>query len=164
MGEFNQVNFLANKEKIDSIEKLLLVNVRLVKAMYEKGEDIFSLIAHIEILIEKSVTKIYTVKALTAYDSSVKDRADKVGIKAFDSVDTAEVLRHLCYDGTVQAQKIAYQKPKIQSKSTKSVNTCFAYNRSEGCRNDPCRYKHICSNCSTQGHTAESCKKGDVNK
>ena len=50
IGEFDQVNFLANKEKIDTIEKLLLVNVRLVKVMYDQGEDIFNLIAHIEMI------------------------------------------------------------------------------------------------------------------
>ena len=110
------------------------------------------------------MTKIYTVKALTAYDNSVKDRADKVGIRAFESVDTAEVLRHLCYDGTVQAQKGSYQKPKVQSKSKTSPNTCYAFNRAEGCRNDPCRYRHVCDICGATGHSAEKCQKSEAKK
>ena len=53
-GEYDQSNFLSRHQKIDSIEKLLLVNVRLIKQKYEEGEDIVSLIDHIEILVEKS--------------------------------------------------------------------------------------------------------------
>ena len=138
--------------------------MRLVKVLYDQGEDIFNLISHIEMLVEKSATKIYTVKALAAYDKSVKDRADKMGIRAFESVDSAEVLRHLCYDGTVLAQRGSYQKPKTQNKSKSSPNTCYAYNRPEGCRNDPCRYRHVCDICGTGGHPSEKCLKTESKK
>ena len=135
-----------------------------LKLCMTKGEDVFNLISHIEMLIEKSVTKIYTVKALTAYDKSVKDRADRVGIRAFERVDSADVLRHLCYDGTVLAQRLTYQKPKTQGKSKHSPNTCYAYNRPEGCRNDPCRYRHACDVCGIGGHPAEKCQKTESKK
>ena len=162
-GEYDQSNFLSRHQKIDSIEKLLLVNVRLIKQKYEEGEDIISLIDHIEILVEKSGTRVYTLAALSNYDESVKNRANKKGIKAFKNVENSDILRYLSYDGSIIAQR-AGSGNKGTKKVVPSQNTCFAYNRAEGCKMNPCRYRHVCSNCGTQGHTAEACKKGDIKK
>ena len=54
-GEFDQRNFLEKHRKIDSIETLLLVNVRLIKQMSEEGRDVVGIIDHMELLIEKSI-------------------------------------------------------------------------------------------------------------
>ena len=165
VGEYDQRNFLGRHEKIDCIEKLLLVNVRLIKQKNEEGEDIFDIIKHIEVLVEKSVTKMYTLKALSNYDNSVKQRADKKGLKAFRDVDNSDILRYLSYDGTVMAYKLSNQpKTKPQSKPKQSQNSCYAYNRPEGCRNDPCRYKHVCGVCGVSGHNSEKCQKSEPKK
>ena len=104
-GEFDQRNFLEKHRKIDSIETLLLVNVRLIKQMSEEGRDVVGIIDHMELLIEKSLTKIYLLNSLVTYDASVKNRASENGLNEIGEVCNSEVLRHLSYDGTVIAQK-----------------------------------------------------------
>ena len=79
----------------------------------------------------------------TAYDASVKCRASEDGLREISKVCNSEVLRHLSYDGTVIAQKMASQNKSNSKKpttATSSQNSCFAYNRPEGCKFNPCRY------------------------
>ena len=163
-GEFDQRNFLERHRKIDSIETLLLVNVRLIKQMSEEGRDVVGIIDHMELLIEKSLTKIYLLNSLVTYDASVKNRASENGLKEIGEVCNSEVLRHLSYDGTVIAQKMASQGKQSNKKSvstSSSQNSCFAFNRPEGCKFNPCRYRHVCSGCNTQGHSVVNCKKSE---
>ena len=88
---------------------------------------------------------------------------------AFAQVENSDILRYLSYDNTVVAQRLNTQGKvsKAQSNSkprVQSTNPCFAYNRPEGCRNDPCRFKHACSTCGTLGHVADKCQKGEAKK
>ena len=168
-GEFDQSNYLDRNQKVDSIETLLLVNVRLIKQLHEAGEEITAVIDHVELLVEKSSTRIFTLNALVAYDRSVKDRADRKGLRAFGSVENSDILRYLGYDGTVNAQKQSTKNNSIGGKSSivknaNSPNVCFAFNRAEGCKMNPCRYRHVCSGCGIQGHAAEACRKAEVKK
>ena len=165
-GEFDHKNYLTKGQKIDSIETLLLVNLRVLKQLNEEGEDITGLVDHMELLIEKSCTKIYLLSSLSAYDAAVKTRASEDGIGAFKSVSNSEVLRHLSYDGTVVAQR-AYSQSKARPTGTKtgtvgtSQNSCFAFNKVDGCKFNPCRFRHSCSSCGTPGHSAVNCKKAE---
>ena len=132
-----------------------------MKALYEEGRDVRDVISHIEMILEKSVTKIYTINALVAYDGAVKERANRIGIEAFAQVENADILRHLSYDGTISAQRLASQtKTKAASAKPKVAQSgCFAFNRPEGCSNSPCRYQHNCSTCGVQGHPSDKCQK-----
>ena len=96
--------------------------------------------------------------------SQLRTGLNKKGIKAFKNVENSDILRYLSYDGSIIAQRAGSGTNKSTKKVVPSQNTCFAYNRAEGCKMNPCRYRHVCSNCGTQGHNAEACKKGDIKK
>ena len=43
--------------------------------MNEEGRDIIGIVDHMELLVEKSLTKIYMLNSLAAYDASVKEQS-----------------------------------------------------------------------------------------
>ena len=163
---FDQERFIDRHSNIDSFEALVLVNIRTIKIMYEQGDDLMGLIQHIELLCEKSLTHVYKASTLIEYDRSVRERANKKGCQAYDTVENSDVLRHFSYDGTIVSER---GKVKVASKPKYDANVkknCFAFNKNEGgCSLPACKYAHKCIYCQSPSHGASGCGAGaKVNK
>ena len=149
--------------KMDSFEALMLANIRTVKLLAFDGEDILALINHIELLCEKSMTRVYRPSALIDYDKSVRDRANKGGPEQYQLVQNVDVLRYFSYDSTVVAGSNpgVHQKKMVAGTLFKKASPCFAYNKSDkGCSMQNCKYRHACMYCRSSSHGAWSCSSG----
>ena len=156
-SEFAQKNFVEKSVKIDSLEALMLVNIRTVAILLKQGEDIHGLIDHIELICEKALTRVYRVGSLIAYDKCVRTRADDKGPSVFGQVFKSDVLRHFSYDSTIVAASKVNKGSKPASNKVTEKRPCFRFNSTEGCVNQGCKYSHSCMFCRSSSHGSPTC-------
>lgn len=160
---YKQENFLGRHDVVDSFDKLVLVNVRTLNILVEKGESVKNIqgvLDHLELLCTKAATKVFQTRALIEYDRAVRARANTSGLVAFRKVLNSDVLKYFSYDSSVNA--ITKQtKTKVSSKNGSSdvQRPCFAFNKAESsCVASSCKYKHACMFCRSPSHGASECK------
>ena len=168
---FDTSKYLKEGDKLLSYERLVLANACMALKLYKKKKDIKGFLQHVVLIAEKAETRVFARESLIRYDESVKEAAKEKGIKVFGRVDPATIMRHLCYDGTQVAVSskrsgnsgFANYRPAVPSGNHSPNYACLKYNFArEGCRNGRnCRYKHICSACSSSGHVNNDCPNVD---
>ena len=156
---FTHDNFLERHEKVDALDKLMLVSIRTLKQAIAEGQNVEGLLDHMEMICVKSSTKIYQVKAFIDFDKAVRDRANAKGISVFSKVDNADVLTYFSYDNTLAALA-SKQKPKQNvSSKPEGQRVCFNFNKADTeCVSQSCRYKHVCMFCRSSSHGANNCR------
>ena len=153
---FAQRNFLGRHEKVDSFDRLMLVNIRTINIAFEQGQDIRGLVDHVEMLCQKSSTKVFQVAALCNYDKAVRLRADREGIAAFSKVEAGDILKYFSYDSSMNA--VSSRTSKSKPKSDNSGKPCFSFNKADlTCTVVGCKYKHVCMYCHSTAHGASEC-------
>ena len=163
---FEQSNFIERGKKVDSFDKLILVNIRTIKIMFEHGEDIRGLIDHVEMLCKKAGSKVFQIRALCDYDEAVRARADTKWMSAFERVEAGDILKYFLHDSSLNA--MSSRSSKSKTKTDNSARVCFAFNKSDvTCAVVCCHYKHSFMYCGSTSHRASDCKvisKNDLSK
>ena len=140
-------------------------------SVYKKKRDIRGFLEHVILVAEKADGPLFASEALIQYDESVKLAAKEHGPKSFRKIDPANIVKHLSYDGTqvaVNAKRSSHPAKKGPSSSMgpaqKSAGashnfSCLKHNFTlGGCRSGSfCRFKHICSACSSPQHINADC-------
>ena len=168
-GKYDTSKFLREGDKLNTYERLVLANLKMVRKLYKKDRDILGFLDHMILVAEKAERRVFASEALISYDESVKDAAKENGLKAFAVVDPANIVKHLSYDGTQVAVNSRRSNATRQSSSaSKGPNlnhnfACIKFNFAQGgCKEGrSCRYKHICSACGGSGHSNGDCPNVD---
>ena len=152
-GKFDTSKFLKEGDKLNTYERLVLANLKMVRKFYKKDRDILGFLDHMILVAEKAERKVFSIEALINYDEAVKASSKEYGLRAFKTLDPANIVKHLSYDGTQVA--VNSRRPNANRPSaTKTPNlnhnfACIKFNFAQGgCKERSCRYKHICSACS----------------
>ena len=165
-GKYTTLKYVPEHKSIATFERLILANLRMLLKFYKKDRDIKGMLKHSILLAEKADADVFHSEALISYDESVKTLAGEEGITAFSKLDPANIIKHLCYDGTKAARAAknrgftrAAAPPRASGGST---SACFKFNfASGGCRRTKCSYPHVCSACSGPGHVNADCPNVD---
>ena len=160
-GKYDAKYFLDEGEKLNSYERLSLVNLRILSRMFRKGKDIQGFLDHCILLAEKADPGLFRPETLIKYDNHVKCVAAEKGSASFEKIDPASIVKFLSYDGTKGAEKQASNHSARKSRSSITPNgTCFRFNFSiDGCKRSSCPYKHVCSTCFSASHIANDCSR-----
>ena len=139
-------------------------------ALYKKKRDIRGFLEHVILVAEKADGPLFASEALIQYDESVKQTAKEHGLKSFRKIDPANIVKHLSYDGTqvavnakrnIQTSKKASNPMAMSHQKSAGAThnfSCLKHNFTlGGCRAPSCRFKHICSACSSPQHINADC-------
>ena len=142
------------------IEKLSLVNWRLVRDRVEKGKDVLEFIDHMILVTEKADTGMFIPEAMIGYDKSVKKRVVKKGVTEFAKAENILIDRHFSYVNTKAA---AAQRAAAKNAGAGRANPgqpkgpCNHFNLASGCVYQRCRYRHCCKICYSTTHGQSEC-------
>ena len=164
-SKYSSARYLKDKQKLNTYERLVLVNVKMAMALLKRGKDISGFLGHFLMIAEKADKDVFEPEALINYDESVKELAKESGISAFAEISPSLIVKHLSYDGTRNARsaKAAQAKTKFKpaqaGRKGPAGSYCIKHNFDpSGCpRGKDCPYKHICSACYGSGHISDNC-------
>ena len=126
------------------IDDVISANMSLLDSMLSLGLPVKQFAKHVRFLSDKS--QVFNSSALVRYALAVREKAELLGPDAFVYGD------HELYHTHLEVESL---KPKSkQAVSTNAAKAakgrrrlCWKFNRSEGCKMDPCRWKHECKEC-----------------
>ena len=130
-----------------TIDDVIAGSLSLLESMLRQGVDCTGYVRHVRFLVEKS--KIYLSSALIGYDTEMRERAEIFSPGVFSYGDHDLTHRWLGVESlkpSTSSSAVCSKAEKKKSKFTK-FGSCWLWNDSKPCKNSPCKYKHICSNC-----------------
>ena len=159
-GKYDASKFLPEDKKMDSIERLMMANLKMALKLFKKKRNIKGLLQHLVMVAEKAETGMFSSASLCKYDEAVRIAAGEKGLSHFGRIDPTIIFKFLTYDGTVAAEK-AKKAVDTGKKSGRGRSgglfACYAHNYSaEGCKGG-CGYLHICSSCGASAHVWADC-------
>ena len=86
-GKYDGKYYLEEGDKLDSFERLMLVNLRILSKMYKKDKDLQGFLDHTILLVEKADTDVFEPDTLIRYDHHVKTVAADKGSSTFATLD-----------------------------------------------------------------------------
>ena len=129
------------------IEDVIGGNLSLMECMLRHGIDCSGMVKHIRFLVEKS--KVRSSQALVGYDFEVRERAEVFGPSVFCDGDHKLTHGWLGVEWLRSSTTTTSTSCQKQSKARKGfgIILCWMWNDSKPCKQIPCRFKHVCSQC-----------------
>ena len=137
-----------------TIEDVIGATLSLLESMIRQGLDCTGMVKHVRFLVEKS--KVYSSQSLIGYDLEMRERAEVFGASVFCYGDHELTHRWLGVDALRQSTVASVSTKKSLKPVKKSFGLCWNWNDGRACKQIPCKYKHVCSQC--QGdHKSSEC-------
>lgn len=130
---YSQSRHVDRGEEIRNFEKLMVISFRTLLEMLERGEPLKGFLSHGLTITEKAASGAYQDRAYIAYDASVRQRAKKIGPRAFDSPINEDLIRHFSLENSKR-----FGVARGQSGSKRKSNTCYRFNSETGCGAKDC--------------------------